>query len=134
MLDEMTQQNASKFAIFLEYENIFSFFHFSFRATLFFPLMNALHCPLNPFKTQKWVFEIGLLYTNYFARKFSKCVLVNIYMDFCQLTAKKLKKLRFSDQGLMKIVQKPKFFKEKIQYLLWEQDAHWSLEAPYRVT
>ena len=54
-----------------------------------------MHCPLNPFKTQKWVFEIGLLYTNYFARKFSKCVLVNIYIDFCQLTVKKLKKVAF---------------------------------------
>ena len=36
MLDEMFQQNASKFAIFLEYENPRSFFHFPFRATLFF--------------------------------------------------------------------------------------------------
>ena len=34
--------NASKFAIFLEYENPHSFFHFSFRATLFFPIMTAL--------------------------------------------------------------------------------------------
>ena len=42
MLDEMFQRNASKFAIFLEYENPCSFFRFSFRATLFFPLMNAL--------------------------------------------------------------------------------------------
>ena len=42
MLDEMFQQNASKFAIFLEYENPRSFFHFSFRATLVFLLMNAL--------------------------------------------------------------------------------------------
>ena len=33
MLDEMTQRNASKF---LEYECTHSFFHFSFRATLFF--------------------------------------------------------------------------------------------------
>ena len=36
MLDEMFQQNASKFAIFLEYENLRSYFRFSFRATLFF--------------------------------------------------------------------------------------------------
>ena len=42
MLDEMFQQNASKFAILLEYENPRSFFRFSFRATLFFPLMNSL--------------------------------------------------------------------------------------------
>ena len=42
MLDEMFQQNASKFAIFLEYENPRSLFHFSFHAALFFPLMNAL--------------------------------------------------------------------------------------------
>ena len=42
MLDEMLQQNTSKFAIFLEYENPLSFFRFSFCATLFFPLMNAL--------------------------------------------------------------------------------------------
>ena len=42
MLDEMLQRNASKFAILLEYENPCSFFRFSFRATLFFPLMNAL--------------------------------------------------------------------------------------------
>ena len=41
MLDEMFQQNASNLALFLEYENLRSFFHFSFRATLFFPLMNA---------------------------------------------------------------------------------------------
>ena len=38
MLDEMT----SKFAIFLEYENPWFFFHFSFRANLFFPQTNAL--------------------------------------------------------------------------------------------
>ena len=42
MLDEMTERNASRFAIFLEYENVRTFFHFSFHATLFFPLMNAL--------------------------------------------------------------------------------------------
>ena len=42
MLDEMTWQNASKFAIFLEYENLPSIFRFSFRATLIFSLMNAL--------------------------------------------------------------------------------------------
>ena len=42
MLDEMTQRNTSKFAIFMEYENPPSFFHFSFCATLFFSLMNAL--------------------------------------------------------------------------------------------
>ena len=40
MLDEMTQQNASKFAIFYIYEN--PKLLFSFCATLFFPLMNAL--------------------------------------------------------------------------------------------
>ena len=42
MLDEMFLRNASKFTIFLEYQNPGSLFHFSFRATLFFPLMNAL--------------------------------------------------------------------------------------------
>ena len=42
MLDEMTQWNASKFAIFLEYEKPHSFFPFLFCATLFFSLMNAL--------------------------------------------------------------------------------------------
>ena len=38
MLDEMTQQNISKFAIFLEYEILctYIFFRFSFRATIFF--------------------------------------------------------------------------------------------------
>ena len=36
VLDEKLPQNASKFAILLEYENPCSFFHFSFRATLFF--------------------------------------------------------------------------------------------------
>ena len=44
MLDEMTQQNASKFAIFLEYKNPRSFFfvfHFVLH-TLFFLLMDAL--------------------------------------------------------------------------------------------
>ena len=35
LLDEMTRQNASKFAIFYIYEN--PKLHFSFRATLFFP-------------------------------------------------------------------------------------------------
>ena len=42
MLDEMFQQNVTKFAILLEYENPRSFFHFSFNATLVFPLINAL--------------------------------------------------------------------------------------------
>ena len=42
MLDEKFQQNASKLATFYVYENTQScFFHFSFCATLFFPLMNA---------------------------------------------------------------------------------------------
>ena len=40
MLDERTQRNALKFAIFLEYENPNGF---SFRAILFFPLMNSRH-------------------------------------------------------------------------------------------
>ena len=44
MLDKMAWRNASKFTIFLEYENpcICSLFRFSFCATLFFPLMNVL--------------------------------------------------------------------------------------------
>ena len=42
MLHEKTLRNASNFAIFLEYENEHSFIPFSFHATLFFPLMNAL--------------------------------------------------------------------------------------------
>ena len=42
MHDEMTLRHASKFAIFWEYKNPCSFFRFSFHATLFFPLMNAL--------------------------------------------------------------------------------------------
>ena len=42
MLDEMFQRNASKLAIFLEHENSCTFFRFTFRATLFFLLMNAL--------------------------------------------------------------------------------------------
>ena len=42
-LNEMFQQNASKFAIFYVEENPpRSFFRFSFRATLFFPLINIL--------------------------------------------------------------------------------------------
>ena len=41
MLDEMTKQNASKFAIHLEYETQLSFFRF--RATLFFSLIKALN-------------------------------------------------------------------------------------------
>ena len=41
MLDEMFQQNTSKSAILLEYENPCSFFCFSFCATLFFPI----ECP-----------------------------------------------------------------------------------------
>ena len=40
MIDEMFQRKASKFVIFLEYENQRIFF--SFRVTLFPPLMNAL--------------------------------------------------------------------------------------------
>ena len=39
MLDEMTSQNASIFAI---YKNPFTLFHFSFRTTLISSLMNAL--------------------------------------------------------------------------------------------
>ena len=42
MLDEKFQQNASKFAILMEYENPCSFFCFPFHATLGFYLMNAL--------------------------------------------------------------------------------------------
>ena len=43
MLDEMTQQNPSKFAVLLEYENSYSFFQFSFSAMYFiFSLMNAM--------------------------------------------------------------------------------------------
>ena len=42
MLDEMFQQNASKFAILLEYENPCSFFRIKFQTTLSFALMNAL--------------------------------------------------------------------------------------------
>ena len=42
MLDEIFQQNASKFAIILEYENPCSFLSISFRATLSFYLINAL--------------------------------------------------------------------------------------------
>ena len=44
MLNEMSHQaiqNASKFAIFYEYEDPCRFFNFSFHATLFFPLMNV---------------------------------------------------------------------------------------------
>ena len=41
-LNEMFQQNASKFAIFYVYENPCSFFRFSFHATLSFYLMKAL--------------------------------------------------------------------------------------------
>ena len=37
VLNEMLQRNASKFAIFYVYENLPSFFHFSFHATLLFP-------------------------------------------------------------------------------------------------
>ena len=33
-----TEGNASKFAMFMEKENLRSFFHFSFRATFIFPL------------------------------------------------------------------------------------------------
>ena len=41
MLDEMTQRNTSKFAIFLKYENLSSFF-FSILCYFIFSLMNAL--------------------------------------------------------------------------------------------
>ena len=42
MLDEMTQQNTSKFAIFLEYENRYIVFSFFISRYIIFPLMNAL--------------------------------------------------------------------------------------------
>ena len=42
LLDDLTQQNTSKISIFLEYENLHSFFQFLFHATLFFSLINAL--------------------------------------------------------------------------------------------
>ena len=42
MLDEMFQQNALKFAIFLEYENPCSISSLFISCYLFFPLMNAL--------------------------------------------------------------------------------------------
>ena len=41
-LNKMLQRNTSKFAIFYVQENPHSFFRFSFRATLYFYLMNAL--------------------------------------------------------------------------------------------
>ena len=41
MLDEMFQRNASKFGILLEYKISCSFFRFSFRATLFFPVHSS---------------------------------------------------------------------------------------------
>ena len=37
MFDEMTEQNASKFAVFLEYENPYSFFSFFISCYHFFP-------------------------------------------------------------------------------------------------
>ena len=42
-LNEMFQRNASKFAIFYVQENPCSLFRFSFRAILYFYLMNVLH-------------------------------------------------------------------------------------------
>ena len=42
MLDEIVQQNALKFAIFMEYENPNRFLRFSFRATLDFLTVDAL--------------------------------------------------------------------------------------------
>ena len=39
---ECSGEKDSKFVILLEYENPCRFFRFSFHATLFFPLMNAL--------------------------------------------------------------------------------------------
>ena len=41
-LNKMFQRNASKFAIFYVSENPCTFFRFSFRANLYFYLMNAL--------------------------------------------------------------------------------------------
>ena len=42
MLNIMLKRNASKFAIFLEYENPHRFFVFNFVLLYFFPLMDAL--------------------------------------------------------------------------------------------
>ena len=59
MLKLMLQRNASKFALFLEYEN----FNFTFHATSFFPLMNASNSlgenknvARNKIKKTMWVF------------------------------------------------------------------------------
>ena len=41
MLDEMFQRNASKILHTDGTQNLHSFFHFSFRATLFFPIINV---------------------------------------------------------------------------------------------
>ena len=46
MLDEMFQQNSSKVAILLEYENPHNFFVFHFMICTFFPLMNVLAGPI----------------------------------------------------------------------------------------
>ena len=43
-LMKSSSEMLQKFAIFYIYENPHSFFRFSFHATLFFPLMNALVC------------------------------------------------------------------------------------------
>ena len=58
LLDDLTQQTTSKFAIFLEYEKPHSFFHFLFRATLFFSQMNTLvYVEMkNETKKNTWVF------------------------------------------------------------------------------
>ena len=43
----LMKQNASKFAILLEYENPLSFLRFSLHATLFFPLINVYDQGIN---------------------------------------------------------------------------------------
>ena len=63
MLDEMFQQNASKFAIFLEYENPHSFFRFSFHAMYFYFFPNDELVAQNEKKTM-WVF-IFQKYSNF---------------------------------------------------------------------
>ena len=45
MLDEMFQQTASKFAIFLDYENPYSFFFILYFMLLYFPLIMSYECP-----------------------------------------------------------------------------------------
>ena len=70
-LNEMFQRNASKFAIFYVEQNLSSFLRLSFRATLYFYLMNALvyvNIDPKPFWTN-FLLHITIKFNRYYYRE-----------------------------------------------------------------